>query len=347
MSAPSSSGRGMALKVGGVLVVTALCLGWFVWGLDLGQTWSTMLGFRLWVMVPVLLLSLGTLVVRTWRFQLLVDHPVPFGGMFSLMAVSFLAIGVIPLRLGELVRPYLLWEKHQVPVGTAFAGVVLERLLDLLALLIMLLLAALLVDLPPSGIDIGGVDLLQLGIRGVGGAVGLGLLAGLGFAIAGQAGIRLLVRLLTPISASLAGLAESLGGRFVDGFRTLAAKPARGLGALACTATVWAMMTLGTWLAMHGFDALQPTAELALVNWAATMTGNMLPTPGSVGGFEAACAGSLVVMGVGKELAGAYALILHAVIMFFNVGIGVVFLFVEGWSLVHLVKSSRTLGETD
>ncbi len=345
MIGPGGSRRGVGLKVGLVLVITALCLGWFLWGLDLAQTWDTLLDYRLWLVLPILVVYALTLAVRTLRFQLLVDHPVRFWDMYSVMAVSFLAIGVIPLRLGELVRPYLLWEKHHVPVGTAFAGVVLERLLDLLALLVMLLLAALLVDLPPSGIDIGGVDLLQLGIRGVGAAVGLGLLSGLGFALAGQAGVGLLVRGLAPLSAGMAGLVESLGGRFVDGFRGLVSKPGRGLGALALTALTWSLMSFSIWLTMHGFAELQPTAELALVNWAATMTGNMLPTPGSVGGFEAACAGSLVVMGVGKELAGAYALLLHGVILLFSIGFGAIFLAWEGWSLVSVVRSSRSLGD--
>ena len=99
---------------------------------------------------------------------------------FPINSIGFLAINVIPLRMGELVRPYLLAEKEEIPFGEAMVAIVLERWLDMIMLLIMLFGLGWFIDLP-NGVVVQGIDILTVGQKTLGTMVLLGFfgLAGL------------------------------------------------------------------------------------------------------------------------------------------------------------------------
>lgn len=59
-------------------------------------------------LVGVFFLAHLTLGARAWRFGLLLDHRLPARAVLSVTAVGFMAIGVLPLRMGEVVRPVIL-----------------------------------------------------------------------------------------------------------------------------------------------------------------------------------------------------------------------------------------------
>lgn len=65
-----------------------------------------------WYLVPFLLTLVGVQVFRSWRWRFLleplVEAPPRFGRIFAVSSVGFGAIMLLPLRLGELVRPYLI-----------------------------------------------------------------------------------------------------------------------------------------------------------------------------------------------------------------------------------------------
>jgi uncharacterized protein (TIRG00374 family) len=79
------------------------------------------------------LLSLAAVhLVRTERWRLLVRPvaPLTFGAANRLAAVGFMALNVLPLRLGEFARPLLLAHHARIPRASALAGVVVERVID-------------------------------------------------------------------------------------------------------------------------------------------------------------------------------------------------------------------------
>jgi len=332
----------MRWKLALVLLVTAVSLGWVLWGMDFGAAQDALTSFQVWVVLPSLALVTLAFVLRIWRFQLVVDHPVPFRAMTSVMAVGFLAITVIPLRMGELVRPYLLVEQNGVPLGSALAGVVLERLLDLLALLVFLLLVAAFVELPEAGVEVGGVDVLELGRNVFGTTVATGLVGSVALGLAGPRGLAWVEGLVGRVSGRAAGLVSRLGGRFVDGFRVLLLRPWRGVGAILSTAGTWVVTTLSVWVTTLGFEGLDPDAPTALLNWTSTITAmTLLPTPGQLGGFEAGSVGSLAILGADLDVARPFAFVLHLRFLLCAFVTGAAFLLLEGWSLVSVVRQSR------
>src|SRR5216684_1083104 len=91
-----------------------------------------------------LALSLATmflnLVIRSWRWQYLLEPlgPTTFANAFRATAVGFAATSVLPARAGEVIRPYFLARHERMSATAAFATIVLERLLDIVTVLVLL-----------------------------------------------------------------------------------------------------------------------------------------------------------------------------------------------------------------
>ena len=91
-----------------------------------------------------------TFVVRAERWQYLLGPlgPTRFGMVFRTTVIGFAASAVLPARAGEVIRPYLLARREGLSATAAFATIVVERILDLVA--VLLLLAAFLIWFDPG-----------------------------------------------------------------------------------------------------------------------------------------------------------------------------------------------------
>ncbi len=331
----------MNAKLGGVLVLTGVCLVWALWGLEFSG-FTEVLGTVQWVwMVGVIAGYLCTHALRAVRLKLLLEPHVPYGGMFSIISVGFLAINVIPLRLGELVRPYLLLEKFRVPFGASLAAILLERLFDLGSLAAMLLLLSFVVELPPQGVLVGGMDVVAAGQKLAGVTLVLGSVGLVGVLAIGAPVIRILGG-FPGAGPAVAGLLAA----FRSGIARLVRAPAKALAVVALSAGIWSCTLAAVRCALQAFPDLPSTWSAALSTWAITMTGMLVaPTPGFVGSYEAFCKASLLLWGIEGDLAVTFALVLHTSMFLFTIAIGGFFLVREGLSLGSVVRESRSTGE--
>src|SRR6476646_7941421 len=65
-----------------------------------------------------------------WRYLLRSFADVPRRRVLAVSWIGFAAILLIPFRLGEIVRPYMLREKGKVSMASATGSVVAERVVD-------------------------------------------------------------------------------------------------------------------------------------------------------------------------------------------------------------------------
>jgi uncharacterized protein (TIRG00374 family) len=74
-----------------------------------------------------------TQIIRSVRWGVILSPIKPINQriLFPITAVGFLAIIVVPMRLGEIVRPYLISAKQSVPVVSGIATILIERAMDL------------------------------------------------------------------------------------------------------------------------------------------------------------------------------------------------------------------------
>jgi glycosyltransferase 2 family protein len=329
-------------KITAVLLVTVACLAWVLWGIELEVVRTALGSFRWWYVLPMMGLYLSAHIVRCYRLQILMGTRLGLWPLLTINSIGFLAINVVPMRLGELVRPYLFLEKHDVPFGRSMAAIFVERLLDMVSLLVMLLLVGVVVDIPAGGVEVAGVDLVSAGqtMAGVVSAVGLVFIAAV--VVVGEPVIRVVER---AIALASVGLAERIAGflrQFGRGLSTLARTPIKAIAVVVMSAVVWALTVAGLWMVLLGLPGLELGLGEAMVVWALTLAAfTAVPTPGFLGSHEAGCSAALRLLGLNTSLAATVAVIIHAGQLGFTIGLGVLFSAIEGLSLGELVRRSR------
>jgi len=102
----------------------------------------------LWVLLSFMAVLLG-LWTRAVRWRALLDDALPLRPAFFIIGITFM-LNQLPLRAGEVARS-LIVTRHAVPLVTAATSILVERLLDTLLVVLLLVLAVLrLPDVPPS-----------------------------------------------------------------------------------------------------------------------------------------------------------------------------------------------------
>jgi hypothetical protein len=265
-----------------------------------------------------------------WKAILQTEPPVRFRFFFTSMMIGYLANNLLPARLGELVRIYVLRRQAGVSKSTAAATVVLERLTDGLVLLALVMLISLLLPLPPSvrsGSEIGlalfsvfAVFLLFLAFRGEN-----------------------IVRLATPKILSLPlGLGPRLRGileRFIDGLGVFRSRK-QALFTIALTLAIWAVEALLAGLVMTSLGLSLPwTASLLLVV-VLSLTLVIPAAPGALGTYEFFAVMALSPFAVAKPQAVGAALVLHAVVYSTSTLLGLGSLWMESVSLRELTAKA-------
>lgn len=322
----------MRWKIALVLLLTLGCLVWVLWGIDPAAVQVNVESFRWERMFAVFGLYILTHAIRIYRFRWILGRPIPFWPLMSIVSIGYVAINVVPLRMGEFVRPWLLRERYDLPFGAGLAAVFVERLVDMLMLLGMLGLLAFWVDLPTGQVMVQGVDVLAFGQRFAGGIVAVGFTGITVVTIAGERALVWFDRL-------------PLGGfvrRFAEGLRGLVARPRELVQILVSSVLIWVVTLWAVQVSLSASPGLPWDFQSALTVWTVTLLGMAaIPTPGFFGGFEAACAAGLALLGVDGDQARTFAVILHLGQFGFTVAWGLVFLVWEGLSLREVVSRSR------
>lgn len=286
-----------------------------------------------WVALCALLLVLG-LGTRAWRWRVLLSDGLPVRRAFSIMNVAYLVNGVLPLRLGELARAYLATRAEPpVPAFTSISTIVVERLLDLLAVVALIALAVALGPLPPEL----RAAALVLGPVALAGFLGLVLLA---------ARRGLAQRLLDGLAARVALLARlripALVAHFLDGLAPLT-RPGALAWALALTALSWALSALAGYVLMAAVWGEGDVATTFLFIAAASLAIAVPAVPGNVGTYELSVLLALGATGYGEpaSTASAFAILVHGVNLIVYALLGVVGFVQEGISLGQLSRGVR------
>jgi uncharacterized protein (TIRG00374 family) len=86
--------------------------------------------------VPAFLALMFVLTIRAVRWATLMGNA-PVGITFHAQNIGYMVNMVLPLRLGEIVRAFVIGQRTPVNTPTALSSIVVERLLDLAAVVLM------------------------------------------------------------------------------------------------------------------------------------------------------------------------------------------------------------------
>lgn len=314
-------------------MLTVGLLAYFVRGVDAGAVWSETRRANGWLIALATVVTLVTYVLRALRWQYLLAPigPTRFGTAFRTTVIGFAVSFLVP-RSGEVLRPYLLARREQLPPTAAFATIILERLLDLMTVLLLFGVFVLAVD--PSSVS--GDPAMYARVKVGGLLAAAASIAGLAvfFALAGHP--ERLGQLTLEIERFLPGrFARAVAGfvqTFAEGLAVMR-QPGRLLVSLLLSIPLWMSIALGIWttsLAFHmTFGYLGSFLVMTLL-----VVGVAMPTPGQVGGFHAAYRIAVVTFfGVPESSAVGGAIVLHAVSFVPVTLLGLIFMAREGLSL--------------
>lgn len=333
------------------ILVAGLAIGLlalFMRNVDLAQVGAAVRGARADLLALAVVLTLIVYVVRTIRWQYLLEPlgKTRFWVAFRATAIGFAASAVLPARAGEVLRPYLLARREGLDVAAAFATVVVERVLDLAAVLVML--AAYLVFFNP-GIEGSAPALYRAVTLGAWVATpGALVLLAVMVALAGRPARieEWLRRIEHRFPAAIASRLARVGRTFAEGL-AIVRRPERLLASFAWSLVMWALLSAEAWVVARAFDITMTYPGSWLIT-AFLVVGIAVPTPGGVGGFhEAFRLGATTFFGAPNHLAVAAAIVLHAVSFLPVILMGLWAAAYEGMSfgrLQQLGRSERTIG---
>jgi uncharacterized protein (TIRG00374 family) len=116
---------------------------------------------------PAIVLILLSYVFRAYRWQALLESSlkVNVGGLYSPMMVGFMG-NFLPGRAAEILRPYLLSKKYNITFTAAFASIVVERLFDMIVLLLIFIWVFWFeADAFSSSIEFSGFSVQEMAIK--------------------------------------------------------------------------------------------------------------------------------------------------------------------------------------
>jgi len=256
------------------------------------------------VILAIVILLLSN-IIRVWRWQILVKpiKYVSFEPAFSSIMIGYFGNSVLPFRMGEFLRAFVVADKTSLTASTAFGTIVIERILDFIGLSIVILLIMTVYPLT----SVGGSIII--------GVIGLSLTAFIFFFLFGEFKSSLLVK-IEKSSLLRIGLLHKIllfTKNFLDGATTIRATNKLGI-ILLYTLIIWIMYYCSTYLATiatgielewFGFGVLLISTTLAI---------SIPAAPGYVGTYHAASVYILTnLFDVGRIDAQAAAIILHAV----------------------------------
>jgi uncharacterized protein (TIRG00374 family) len=272
---------------------------------------------------PSALCTLLGYVLRTVRWRVILSGAAraPLTTLFPVLIMGFATNNILPGRLGEFWRAYLLGRKRNVRKTFALASVVVERIFDGLTLIALLAVVSMAIQLPDKGRE---VELVAAAIFLT---ATLGLVLLLWQPAVVQVPLR---RVLGHFHGGMAAWIEERFEAFVDGLSPLRRAPvllfASGLSAsgwlLEGGSYVLLSRGLNTPLNLPGNLEL-PGIGLALVT---INLGIMVPSgPGYLGTHEFFGTTALAAVGANSEAAAALIVISHVVQYALVTGLGLVF----------------------
>jgi uncharacterized membrane protein YbhN (UPF0104 family) len=88
--------------------------------------------------IPTIILIFASYYFRAVRWSVLIApiKKVSVLNLFSATMIGFMANSVLPARIGEIIKPVIIARKEKIKVTTSFATVVMERIFDMLSIIV-------------------------------------------------------------------------------------------------------------------------------------------------------------------------------------------------------------------
>jgi hypothetical protein len=329
-------------------IISAAAIALIASQINLPLLWEALRAADYGYLLPASLLAAVGLGVRALRWRALLGGRLSTRRAFHILNISYLLNMLLPLRLGEVARVWLAWRRKpgappddHAPMLQSAGTIVIERLLDLLIVVLFIALAlALAAGQVPDELRATGL------VTGLGALVGFLLLV----ILSGRRALahRLLGWMIGRLPALRRLNLTALLDHLLDGLQPLS-RPASLLAALGWTALAWGFSLLSGGVLMLAFyDQIDLTATLLYIA-AASFAVAFPAMPGNIGPYEGAILIALGALGYTQSdaayaTATAFAFTVHFMNLLVNAVLGLIGFFDEGISPGQLSQGLRQAG---
>jgi uncharacterized protein (TIRG00374 family) len=283
-------------------------------GIELSSLFSAFKSIDYIFIIPTVALMIVERFSRSFRWGILYypNNKIPLMRLFSLLNIGYFYNMVFPARLGDVVRAYLLSDSENIPVAKSLSILFVERLLDLFAVIVLLIALLPFIRVPDWIINSGLV-----------------MASGLIIVI-------ILLLLLVSNQERSSNLIYSVIDRIPkinrEKWMGQVGKLLSGLDAIKNIRSMInsILLSLGIWILsgasyhvlMRGFNIDQPFSIAILVLCSLGISSVIPSSPGYIGVAHASVVIALTFVGINKEIALSYAIMLHGLSFIMQILLG-------------------------
>jgi uncharacterized protein (TIRG00374 family) len=282
-------------------------------GIDFQQLYIGLKGVKYHFLIPGIGLIMLISFLRSLRWGIILSPLEKIGQkkLIPLTCIGYMAVIVVPMRIGELLRPYLLSTNSEIPTSTAIGTIVIERSMDIMTIL-CILFGVVYTYPSPDWIINTGYSLLPL------------FLSAICFLFLFYFNNDLTLRIIKPVIGilpeKLARKLEGLLKNLMEGF-SIISSPSKIFYALILTAIIWISSALSIYCLFY-FLNLQLSLISAFMVLILTILGVSIPAaPGMVGNFQYASIIALSIFNVSKTDAFLFSMVYY----FLGIGLAIIF----------------------
>jgi uncharacterized protein (TIRG00374 family) len=320
--------RGRLIKILAGLAVSAALLIYFFWDVDLRAVAARLRETRWSFLALCAALNVLALWLRAWRWYYLYPPGTQPSHLFNATMIGYMANNLLPLRAGELVRVYVA-SRHGQRFWTTVATLVVERVLDALAVGLTVVVLLLVVPFPRemrwSAFLLMAVDVIAM--------VVLAVIAIVPGACAGV--IRALFSRWRSVERRLLDILSTMS----EGLRGI--RSGRHLApVLLSSVGIWLVLALAIWAAFQSARLSLPLTAAWTVLAFLGLGVSLPSSPGFVGVVQAATVLALDIFGVPRSDALSVSILLHAAQFIPVTLLGLALLLVEHVSLGEATRAA-------
>ena len=288
------------------IIVSLIAIFYLVQQFDLQQSQEILKEARLnWLgLAAIAYLGLFPLRGLRWSWLLSDIRPVATRISTETFIVGAMANNILPARLGDLVRAYVLSRQANIPATTTFSNVLLERIID--GCTVIALLAGVLLLAPPDSQDFRLIGSL-MAIIFFGAFVACLLLA-----VAPKLFWTLLDPFLGQLPAQIAGKLKDRLFLLLEGLNVLR-RPALMTKILVVSVLVWILEATVYMICQKAFGMQIPFSGLILVMSVLTLGLTAPSGPGFIGVFEGLILAGTLLYGIEQNTGLAFAIAIHLI----------------------------------
>jgi len=304
-------------------LLAAVLLYFTLLGFDWATFWETITTGHYEILLLTIPLASFNYFIRAVRWGTLVsaEKKVPLLSIFWANMVGYLGNAYLPVRAGELIRSAYLGKRSGAGASFVFATALVERLLDVIALVLIGSISALLQS-QISSLLAGAIKIMAIV-----GVIGLAIVIMMPFQ---EKMISTLIARL-PLPSKITQKIAAQAARFLVGMRSL--HNVRSLGSfILLTAVIWLIDGLGNMIGVRIISQALTLGQSFILLAALGLSSAIPSTPGYLGVYQFVAVNVLVPFGFSRSAALAYILISQVV----N------YLVISFWGLIGLWQVNRT-----